>query len=93
MSYMARQIQAFRFWIQGYPSFYEPIVKEYMRIIGYQIIRSPAQVTSLDSQRLITRLFDGTQLIGPEIDDKKLQLILNKRKRLQPDALLYKQGN
>lgn len=87
-----REVSAFRYWIQGYPNFYEPIVEAYFRVIGYEVVRRPAQVNRQDIQRLITRLFDGTQAVGPELDRQRLVQALEKRKRLQPDLLLARNG-
>jgi hypothetical protein len=86
-------IQAFRYWIQGYPNFYEPIVEEYFRIAGYQIVRRPARVTQRDIQKVITALFDGTRQVGPELNSQRLQQFLDRRKRMQPDLHLLKDGN
>jgi len=47
------QINAFRYWIQGYPNFYEPIVEEYFRVAGYRVLRRPALVGRADIQRVI----------------------------------------
>jgi hypothetical protein len=72
------RIEKFRYWIQGYPRFYEPIAEEYFRVLGYAIIRRPAAVTRYDIQRLIGRLYDGVQPTGPEIDRQKLINALKK---------------
>ncbi len=52
MEFTPDQIHAFRHWIQGYPNFYEPIVEEYFRVAGYQVLRRPALVGRADIQRV-----------------------------------------
>jgi hypothetical protein len=60
------QVSAFRYWIHGYPNFYEPIVEEYFCVSGYRVLRRPA--------------------------NQAIRRHLEKRKRLQPDMLLERQG-
>jgi hypothetical protein len=92
MDFTPDQIRAFRYWIQGYPNFYEPIVEEYFRVAGYRVLRRPALVGGADIQRVINALFDGHKRLGPELDDKALRRHLEGRKRLQPDFLLARDG-
>lgn len=91
-SFSPNEIQTYRYWIQGYPNFYEPIAEEYFRFAGYRIVRRPAQVSKTDIQRLIGRLFDGVQPTGPAMNRKKLITQLEKRSRMQPDLLLERNG-
>jgi hypothetical protein len=86
------QVSAFRYWIQGYPNFYEPIVEEYFRVTGYRVLRRPALVQKPDIQRIVNALFDGHKQLGPELDNQAIRRHLEKRKRLQPDMLLERQG-
>lgn len=86
------QVHAFRFWIQGYPNFYEPIVKEYFPVAGYRVLRRPALVGKADIQRVVNALFDGHKRLGPDLDEKAIRRHLEKRKRLQPDFLLERGG-
>ena len=86
------QISAFRFWIQGYPNFYEPIVEEYFRVAGYRVLRRPALVGRADIQRVVNALFDGHKRLGSELDEKAIRRHLEGRKRLQPDFLLEQAG-
>jgi len=86
------QISSFRFWIQGYPNFYEPIVEEYFRVAGYRVLRRPALVGQADIQRVVNALFDGHRQLGPELDEKAIRRHLEGRKRLQPDFLLEREG-
>jgi hypothetical protein len=86
------QIRAFRFWIQGYPNFYEPIVEEYFRVAGYRVLRRPALVGRADIQRVVDALFDGHKQLGPELDEKAIRAHLASRRRLQPDMLLERGG-
>jgi hypothetical protein len=93
MVYSNRQISAFRYWIQGYQNFYEPIVEGYFRVMDYRVVRRPASVTPADIQRVITALFDGAKKVGPALDRQKVIGVLERRKRLQPDLLLEKEGH
>jgi hypothetical protein len=88
----AEQIRAFRYWIQGYPNFYEPIVEEYFKIAGYRVLRRPALVRKRDIQRVVNALFDGHKRLGAALDAVAVRKQLNRRKRLQPDMLLARQG-
>ena len=92
MEFTADRIRAFRYWIQGYASFYEPIVEEYFRVMGYRVLRHPALVGHADIQRIVNALFDGHKQLGPELDSKAIRRYLEKRKRLQPDFLLEREG-
>jgi len=88
MEFSSEQIRTFRFWIQGYANFYEPIVEEYFRVAGYRVLRRPALVGRADIQRIVDALFDGHKRLGRELDDTAIRRHLEKRKRLQPDFLL-----
>jgi hypothetical protein len=86
------QISAFRYWIQGYPNFYEPIVEEYFKVTGYRVLRRPALVGRADIQRVVNALFDGHKQLGSDLDEKAIRRHLEGRKRLQPDFLLQREG-
>jgi hypothetical protein len=92
MEALSEQICAFRYWIQGYPNFYEPIVEEYFRVAGYRVLRRPALVGRADIQRVVDALFDGHKHLGPELDEKAIRRHLEGRQRLQPDFLLEWKG-
>ena len=92
MTFTSDQISAFRYWIQGYPNFYEPIVEEYFRVSGYRVLRRPALVQKRDIQRILDALFDGYKRLGAELDAVAIRRFLEKRSRLQPDFLLEYQG-
>ena len=92
MEYTPDQINAFRYWIQGYPNFYEPIVEEYFRVAGYRVVRRPALVGRADIQRVVDALFDGHKQLGPELDEKAIRRHLEGRQRLLPDFLLEREG-
>jgi len=92
MAATAQQIRAFRYWIQGYPNFYEPIVEEYFKIMGYRALARPAIVNKADIQRVSDALFDGRKCLGPELDEKAIRQHLSQRTRLQPDLLLERDG-
>jgi hypothetical protein len=99
MDFTPDQIRAFRYWIQGYANFYEPIVQEYFCVAGYQVLRRPALVGQADIQRIVDALFDGYKRLGPEADSraqppfgKAIIRYLKGRKRLQPDFLLAREG-
>ena len=92
MEFTPEQIRAFRYWIQGYANFYEPIVEEYFRVAGYRVLRRPALVGRADIQRIVNDLFDGHKRLGPELDSKAIRRHLERRKRLQPDFLLEREG-
>jgi hypothetical protein len=92
MEFTRDQIHAFRYWIQGYPNFYEPIVEEYFRVAGYRVLRRPALVGRADIQRVVDALFDGHKQLGPELDEKAIRRHLERRQRLQPDLLLERGG-
>jgi len=42
-TFTPQQVQAFRYWIQGYQNFCEPLVAECLRCMGYAVTR-PATV-------------------------------------------------
>jgi len=86
------QISAFRYWIQGYANFYEPIVEEYFKVMGYRVLRRPALVGRADIQRVVNALFDGHKRLGPELDETAIRRHLEGRSRLQPDFLLEQGG-
>ncbi len=92
MGFTPDQIHAFRYWIQGYANFYEPIVEEYFRVAGYRVLRRPALVGGADIQRVVNALFDGHKRLGPELDGKAAIRYLKGRQRLQPDLLLERDG-
>jgi len=92
MEFAPDPIRAFRYWIQGYARFYEPIVEEYFRLAGYRVLRHPAQVGPEDIQRIVDALFDGRKRLGEELDSRTIRKYLGGRQRLQPDALLEREG-
>jgi hypothetical protein len=92
MEISRQQINAFRYWIQGYPNFYEPIVMEWFKVTGYHVLRRPAVVSKPDIQRVIDALFDGTKRLGANVDTRAVIAALKKRARLQPDLLLERDG-
>jgi|GEM_PF-2172842 len=92
MEHTPREIQAFRYWIQGYANFYEPIVVEYFRVTGYRLVHRPASVGQADIQRVIDALFDGQRKLGSEEAARAMIQHLKSRRRLQPDSLLEKGG-
>lgn len=92
MEHTPAQIRAFRHWIQGYQNFYEPIVEAYFPVVGYTVLRRPAQVGKADIQRIIDSLFEGEKRLGPELDAGAIQSYLRTRSRLQPDLLLERNG-
>ena len=89
MDFTQEQITAFRFWIQGYPRFYEPLVAEYFRVMGYQV-QETVTVHKADIQRVIEALFDGHKELGPALDQKAIIEHLRGRQRIQPDLLVEK---
>ena len=92
MDHTPGQVRAFRYWIQGYQNFYEPIVEAYFRCAGYTVLTHPAKVGAADIQRIVDALFDGRKRLGPELDSRALQAYLKRRSRLQPDFLLERAG-
>lgn len=92
MEFTPAQIRAFRYWIQGYQNFYEPIVGEYFKVSGYRVVRRPAIVNKPDIQRIMDALFDGRKRLGPDVDSRALIRYLEGRSRLQPDLLLERAG-
>jgi hypothetical protein len=93
MEFASEHTRAFRYWIQGYANFYEPIVEEYFRVAGYRVLRRPALVGRADIQRIVDALFDGHKQLGAELDNKAIRRHLESRKRLQPDFLLEREGH
>lgn len=89
MSFTPEQISAFRFWIQGYPRFYEPLVGEYFRIMGFQV-QEKVTIRQADIQIAVQQLFDGYKTLGPDLDTKQVIDHLRKRQRILPDLLVAK---
>jgi hypothetical protein len=81
------QIQAFRYWIQGYQNFYEPIIRECFRLQGYTVVQ-PGFITRAELQQLADDLFNGHMAVAPEVPIRDVVSLLRARHRLQPDALL-----
>jgi hypothetical protein len=92
MEFTTSQVRAFRYWIQGYQNFYEPIVEAYFQHAGYTVLHHPAIVGEADIQRVVGALFDGHKQLGAGLDGRALQGYLKSRKRLQPDFLLQREG-
>jgi hypothetical protein len=92
MEFKQDAVRAYRYWIQGYAKFYEPIVHEYFCVVGYRVLAHPAQVGKADIQRVLNDLFDGRKRLGPELDEKTIRHDLQSRTRLQPDFLLERDG-
>ncbi len=90
MDFTPEQIHAFRYWIQGYANFYEPIVMEWFNVAGYRVLRRPAKVEKADIQKAIDALFDGRRKLGRELNVNEVIGLLQKRSRMQPDLLLEK---
>lgn len=90
MDFTPEQIRAFRYWIQGYANFYEPIVMEWFKLAGYRVIRRPAKVEKADIQKIIDALFDGQRKLGRDLNVDAVIALLKKRARMQPDLLLEK---
>ena len=70
MEFTPDQVRAFRYWIQGYLHFYEPIVEEYFRVSGYRILRRPALVRRPDIQRVDHALFDKRSW-SPRVEQRR----------------------
>ena len=88
----AEEIRAFRYWIQGYARFYEPLVQAYFEASGYRIVRHPAIVGRRDIQRIIADLYDG-QIAGSKVLPlEKYRQHLRGRTRMLPDFLLERGG-
>ena len=81
------QIRAFRYWIQGYQNFYEPLVASYFCAKGYTVKR-PAVVTKSELDALAQDLFDGRRKAGAQVSVPAVVQHLRSRKRLQADALV-----
>lgn len=92
MDYSPAQVSAFRYWIQGYARFYEPIVEAWFHACGYRTLAHPAVIGKRDIQSVISALFDGHRRLGPEVDPVALRQHLGQRQRLQPDFLLERDG-
>jgi len=91
MDFTPRQISNFRFWIQGYLLFYEPIVAEYFRVMGYRVEDS-VTVRKPDIQKTIDDLFDGRKKLGQDLNKEAIINHLRSRNRIQPDLFLEKDG-
>jgi len=87
LAFTPEQLRAFRYWIQGYQGFYEPLVAESFRCMGYSV-RRPATVSKMDLERLAQDLFDGRRKAGREVPISAVIEHLRKRQRLQADALV-----
>jgi len=92
MEFSADQVRAFRFWIQGYARFYEPIIEAYFPLAGYRVLRHPAVVGRADLLLAVVALRDGHKRLGPELDVRAVARLLEGRQRLQPDFLLERGG-
>ena len=86
MDFSNAQIRAFRYWIQGYQNFYEPIVEAYFRHAGYTVLAHPAKVGAADIQRIVDALFDGHKRLGAELDSHALQAFLKRRCASSPTS-------
>jgi len=82
-----QKIQAFRYWIQGYQNFYEPLVAECLRTMGYSVTR-PATVSKAELELLAQDLYDGRRKAGREVPVSAVIEHLRSRQRLQADALV-----
>jgi len=91
MDFTPKQISNFRFWIQGYPLFYEPIVAEYFRVMGYRV-QKPVVVHKPDIQKTIDSIFDGHKKLGQDLNGEAIINHLRSRNRIQPDLYLEKDG-
>ena len=86
MEFQANSVRAFRYWIQGYQNFYEPIVEAYFRHAGYTVLAHPAKVGAADIQRIVDALFDGHKRLGPDLDSRALQAYLKRRSACSPTS-------
>ena len=91
MTFTPDQIRAFRFWIQGYPKFYEPLVAEYFRVMCYQV-QETITIRRPDIEHTISQLYDGHKTLGADLDTKSVIEHLRGRQRILPDLLLQKGG-
>jgi hypothetical protein len=91
MEFTPKQISNFRFWIQGYLLFYEPIVAEYFRVMGYEVEDS-VTIRKPDIQKTIDAIFDGRKKLGRELNKEAIINHLQSRNRIQPDLYLEKDG-
>ena len=82
-----QQVQAFRYWIQGYQNFYEPLVASHFCAKGYTVKR-PAVITKSELDLLAQDLFDGRRKAGAQVSVPAVVQHLRSRKRLQADALV-----
>jgi hypothetical protein len=89
MGFSQGQISSFRYWIQGYPKFYEPLVAEYFRVMGYQV-HETVTIRRPDIETTIERLFDGHKTLGPQVDSRAVIAHLRQRQRIQPDLWVVK---
>jgi len=81
------RVRPFRFWIQGYQNFYEPLVAAYFEAHGYKAKR-PAVVSKAELQALADALFDGRKKVGSPVDVKRVIEHLRRRTGLQADMLV-----
>jgi hypothetical protein len=91
MEFTPKQISNFRFWIQGYLLFYEPIAAEYFRVMGYEV-QDSVTVRKPDIQKAIDTIFDGHKKLGPDLNQEAIINHLRSRDRIQPDLYLEKDG-
>jgi hypothetical protein len=70
MEFGSDQIQAFRFWIQGYPNSCEPIVDEYFRAAGYSVLRRPALVLHPDIAEEIHAILSNTDPFDHDLEEQ-----------------------
>jgi hypothetical protein len=82
-----QQVQAFRYWIQGFHNFYEPLVVRYFEVRGYTVTR-PATIRKPELERLAQDLFDGRRSVGREVPVGRVIELLRGRRHLRADALL-----
>jgi hypothetical protein len=85
-------VRAFRYWIQGYPNFYEPLVSAYFTVQGYEVVAHPAIVRRPDIDRVVVNLRERHKRLGRDLDVQAVVRHLESRQRLQPDFLLRKEG-
>lgn len=90
--YTAEEVKAFRYWIQGYARFYEPLVQAYFEAKGYKIVRHPAVIDRRDIQRIIADLYDGEIARSQVLPVERYREHLRRRSRMLPDFLLERDG-
>lgn len=81
------EVTAFRYWIQGFHNFYEPLVAAYFEAEGYTVTR-PATVRKPELDRLAQDLFDGRRSVGAEVPQERVVELPRNRRCLRPDGLL-----